>query len=110
MIKLTPEIIAQLLLPVAQENRAKFLYLFDSVARGTATESSDVDLIYELDPSSNHSLTMLDLRDMFQKALGRRVDLIRRDYIEKPRRNMDSERIRRGLLHSIQQHPIYKIL
>ena len=55
------------------------LSLFGSVARGEATEASDIDLLVDLDPAGN--LTILDLigiEQALEKLLGRPVDLIER--------------------------------
>jgi predicted nucleotidyltransferase len=53
------------------------LYLFGSTARGEANETSDIDLLFDYDPSSSFSLfdqarLMLELSD----GLGSRVDLV----------------------------------
>ena len=55
------------------------LYLFGSTARDEADEASDLDLLYEYDPSAKFSLfdqtgAMLELSD----ELGTRVDLVSR--------------------------------
>ncbi|MDE2562799.1 MAG: nucleotidyltransferase domain-containing protein [Sphingomonadales bacterium] len=55
------------------------LYLFGSTARDEAGDASDLDLLYEYDPSRKFSLfdqagAMLELSD----ALGARVDLVSR--------------------------------
>lgn len=48
--------------------------LFGSVARGDATEESDVDILVDVDPSIG--LGMVALGDEIEKLLGRRVDLV----------------------------------
>ena len=55
------------------------LYLFGSTARGEAGAASDLDLLYEYDPSRKFSLfdqagAMLELSDV----LGMKVDLVSR--------------------------------
>ena len=55
------------------------LYLFGSTARDEADAASDLDLLYEYDPSAKFSLfdqarAMLELSD----ALGTKVDLVSR--------------------------------
>lgn len=55
------------------------LYLFGSTVRDEAGEASDLDLLYEYDPSRNFSLfdqagAMLELSD----GLGAKVDLVSR--------------------------------
>lgn len=70
------------LMPLEPRLRARgvnALYLFGSTARDEANEASDLDLLYEYDPSTKFSLfdqagAMLELSD----ELGTRVDLISR--------------------------------
>ena len=62
-----------------RERGIQALYLFGSTARDEAGEASDLDLLYEYDPSRNFSLfdqagAMLELSD----ELGAKVDLISR--------------------------------
>ena len=62
-----------------RERGIEALYLFGSTARDEAGEASDLDLLYEYDPSRNFSLfdqagAMLELSD----ELGAKVDLISR--------------------------------
>jgi uncharacterized protein len=52
------------------------LQLFGSVARGEATETSDVDLIVEFDPDRITLPTFLDFTDDLEALLGRRVDVV----------------------------------
>ena len=56
------------------------LALFGSWARGDARESSDVDVMVEVDPSIG--LRFVDLGEELKKALGRRVDLVSRRAIK----------------------------
>jgi uncharacterized protein len=56
------------------------LYLFGSTARDEASEASDLDLLFEYDPSGRFSLfdqagAMLELAD----GLGAKVDLVSRN-------------------------------
>jgi uncharacterized protein len=60
-----------------RERGVKALYLFGSTARNEACETSDLDLLFDYDPSSTFSLfdqagLMLDLSD----RLGSKVDLV----------------------------------
>ena len=73
----TVEQIAQRILPVAQKYGLKAVYLFGSYARGTATESSDIDLLIDTSGTNIKSLLSLsavycDLEDALQKS----IDLI----------------------------------
>ena len=52
-LTLTPLIVQKLCAPIARKLGVKSLYLFGSVAQGTANRNSDVDFIYELQNESN---------------------------------------------------------
>ncbi|MBI3609903.1 MAG: nucleotidyltransferase family protein [Nitrospirae bacterium] len=60
----------------------KRLGLFGSSARGTATESSDIDFVVEFDRKSFDAY--MDLKLFLEEVLGYRVDLVIADVI-KPR-------------------------
>ena len=63
--------------PIAQKYRLRAVYLFGSYARGTATESSDVDLLIDTEGAGIKSL--LDLAAVYcelEEALGKPVDLL----------------------------------
>lgn len=69
----------------AQELRrlgARSLALFGSVARGEGTESSDIDLLVELQPKTFDAY--MDVKLFLEKVLGRKVDLVLADAV-KPR-------------------------
>lgn len=62
-----------------RERGINALYLFGSTARDEAEESSDLDLLYEYDPTRTFSLfdqagAMLELSDAF----GAKIDLVSR--------------------------------
>ena len=62
---------------LARQYGAERIYLFGSYARGTATESSDIDLLIDTSGTNIKSLLSLsavycDLEDAFQKS----IDLI----------------------------------
>lgn len=54
------------------------LEIFGSAARGDATKSSDVDLLYTLQPGARLGWEIDDLADELTSVLGRPVDLIAR--------------------------------
>jgi predicted nucleotidyltransferase len=54
------------------------LLVFGSVARGEATPSSDVDLLYELRPGARLGWEIEDLSDALAEIFGRPVDLVSR--------------------------------
>ncbi|HIJ87069.1 MAG TPA: nucleotidyltransferase [Desulfuromonadales bacterium] len=75
--------------------------LFGSFAKGTQTETSDVDLLIE----SSHSLgfKFFELSDYLENGLGRKVDLITfrqmEDSKKKPRYKNIAETVERSLLY-----------
>ena len=54
------------------------LAIFGSVARGDATPTSDVDLLYVLRPDARLGFAIDDLEDELADLFGRRVDLFAR--------------------------------
>ena len=63
--------------PRLRARGVRSLYLFGSTARDEAGERSDLDLLFEYDPSSRFSLfTQADLIDELSTAIGTAVDLI----------------------------------
>ena len=66
------------ILEIARRYGASDVRIFGSIARGDATEASDVDLIVRFEPGRtllDHGGLVMDLRDL----LGRRVDVIDED-------------------------------
>jgi uncharacterized protein len=61
---------------------AKNLARFGSMARGVGTDSSDIDLLVELQPKTFDSY--MDVKLFLEKTLGRVVDLVLTDAV-KPR-------------------------
>lgn len=56
-------------------HRGRHVAVFGSVARGDATEESDIDFLVEFDPGSS-LLDLLRLHDELSEILGRRVDVV----------------------------------
>ncbi|MEV6359578.1 nucleotidyltransferase family protein [Nocardia asteroides] len=69
-----------LLLPAIRELCAQYgvteLAVFGSVARGEATDSSDVDLLYVRGPHAIRGLAFFELADQLAELLGTPVDLV----------------------------------
>jgi predicted nucleotidyltransferase len=51
-------------------------YLFGSYSRGEATESSDIDLLVELDYSKSIGLGFIQMQLDLQELLSKKVDLV----------------------------------
>ena len=56
-------------------HRGRRVAVFGSVARGDATEDSDVDFLVEFEPDSS-LLDLLRMQDELSEILGRRVDVV----------------------------------
>ena len=70
------------------------LMIFGSVARGTAEPSSDVDVLYELQPGRRLGWEIEDLSDELSALFGRPVDLVSRASLH--------ERLRAAILAEAQ--------
>ena len=81
---LDPEPVRDQVLALLRANRSRLadrygvreLAVFGSVARGEATETSDVDLIVEFDPDRITLTSFLDFTDDLEALLHRRVDVV----------------------------------
>ena len=65
----------QTVLEIAARHGARNVRVFGSVARGDADESSDIDLLVELEPGRSlfdHAALLVELREL----LGRPVDVV----------------------------------
>jgi predicted nucleotidyltransferase len=60
---------------ICQENDVAMLAVFGSVARGEATEQSDVDLLVRFSERKG-LLALVRLERVFSETLGRKVDLL----------------------------------
>ncbi len=78
------EVLATIGLHVQELQRlgAKSLALFGSVARDEGADSSDIDLLVELQPKTFDAY--MDVKLFLEKVLGRKVDLVLADAV-KPR-------------------------
>ena len=61
---------------LVREFPVRRMALFGSVARGEATEASDIDILVEVDPSIG--LGFVTLAERLEQALGHKVDLVSR--------------------------------
>lgn len=100
--------------PIAREIGASELYLFGSMARGTADSNSDIDFIYAVPqdaPLEERARISRQLRMSLREAFNRDVDLVRKTYLTTPNDvNATAELIRQSFIKSINENPIYRIL
>ena len=72
----------------AQDFKVVRIGVFGSFARNEATETSDIDLLVEFEPStSNLSDKKAALKALVEKEFNRRVDVCREKYIKSYYRN-----------------------
>lgn len=74
---LSLESIKLLVLPVAKRNALTSIALFGSYARNEAKPESDVDLLID-GGNYNGLFGFMDIKEQFERALGKKVDLISR--------------------------------
>jgi predicted nucleotidyltransferase len=71
-----PEEISKTILNYFQNQPVLKAWLFGSWSRGQATESSDIDLLVELDYTRPVGLEFIQMQIDLQLILGRKVDLV----------------------------------
>lgn len=118
--ELTPITVKNLCEKIARKLGVDELYLFGSVARNAANRDSDVDFIYQIRNDSNlqspqssieESRKKQELRSALSECLGRKVDLVSKDYVTKPLcKGGDAELQRKAFVTTINKQPIYKII
>lgn len=118
--ELTPIVVKNLCEKIARKLGVDELYLFGSVARNASNRYSDVDFIYQIhnDPNLPSPQSTIEearkkqeLRLALSECLGRKVDLVNKDYVTKPLCNGgDAELQRKAFVTAINKQPIYKII
>jgi uncharacterized protein len=68
--------------PELRKMKVKELYLFGSVARGDADLKSDIDVLVTFSTSVD-LFDLSDLKQLLQRTLGRKVDIVMREAIRK---------------------------
>lgn len=71
--------------PIAKKYGLKAVYLFGSYTKGTATDSSDIDLL--IDTTGTDIKSLLGLATVYcelEEALGKAIDLITVSSLEQP--------------------------
>ena len=77
--------IKNIITPIAKKYKLKAVYIFGSYARGTANESSDIDLL--IDTSGTDIDTLFKLGELYSElsdVLCKEVDLITVSSLEQP--------------------------
>lgn len=113
---LTPLVVQKLCAPIARKLGVKSLYLFGSVAQGTANRNSDVDFIYELQNESNleretsRIVRKQELMQSLADCLDRKIDLVNKSYVTQPLADEDAEIQRKAFVTTINTKPIFQIV
>ncbi len=77
--------IKDIVVPIARKYRLKAVFLFGSYARGTATETSDIDLLIDTSGTDLDTLFRLGaLYDELSQAFDKEIDLVTVSSIEQP--------------------------
>jgi hypothetical protein len=77
--------IRKIAFPACRAFNVRRLDAFGSIARGSATPSSDVDLIVEfVEPNQNPAKRFFGLLHQLEDSLGCEVDLLTRDSLRNP--------------------------
>ncbi|MCL1987838.1 MAG: nucleotidyltransferase domain-containing protein [Firmicutes bacterium] len=69
------------IIPILKEHSVKKAALFGSYAREDYSETSDVDLVVDLD--FEHCLNIFDLYDDLEETLNKKVDIITLDTLQR---------------------------
>lgn len=113
---LTPSIVQKLCAPIARRLGVKSLYLFGSVAQGTANRNSDVDFIYELQGESNvdcetsRIMRKQELMQSLADCLGRKIDLVNKSYVTQKLADEDAEIQRKAFVTTLNTKPVFQIV
>ena len=76
------ETLKRMAIPILKANGVKKAAVFGSFARGDANENSDVDLLVKYEEGTS-LFDVVDLKNQLEAALGREVDLVSYDFIDK---------------------------
>ncbi len=91
---LSPNELRQRLRPFCEKHSIRRLEVFGSVAHGTTTPSSDVDLLVTFDESAPVSTAdLLEMAGEAEELVGRPVDFVLRPSLEKSRNRYAREHI-----------------
>jgi hypothetical protein len=81
------------LIKICQDNDVSMIGIFGSIARGEATENSDIDLLVKFSGRKS-LLALVRLERELTSALGKKVDLLTESAI--------SPYLREGIMHDLQ--------
>jgi len=106
----TPHEIAKISRPIARKHGVAKLYLFGSMALGTANPRSDIDFIYDLPNDDSRCSKAIAFRHALEEVFSHPIDLVRKIYIINPAKNEYKELLRSLFVNQLAQQPLYRIL
>lgn len=106
----SPHDIALSARPLAHRYGVDELYLFGSMADGTAGDGSDIDFIYGTPDDGTRARRVADFREALREAFGRDIDLVKASYITQPEKKPYDELIRSLFVRNVLAKPILRIL
>jgi predicted nucleotidyltransferase len=72
----TVEELRQIITPIAKKYNIAAVYIFGSYARGDATDSSDVDVLFRREGSAIRGILMGALYEELRETIGKGIDLV----------------------------------
>jgi hypothetical protein len=81
------EVQDSLIISLAKKYKIKELSFFGSILRDDFQQDSDIDILVQFDAEANYSLfDLFEIKEEFEKALGREVDLVEKSGLRNPYR------------------------
>ena len=81
------EIQDSIIISLAKKYRIKELSFFGSVLRENFQQDSDIDILVQFDEEADYSLfDLFEIKEEFENALGREIDLIEKGSLRNPYR------------------------
>ena len=68
--------------PIAKKYGVPAIYIFGSYARGDATDSSDVDVLFKREGSKVHGMVMGAFYEDLAEGIGKGIDLLSEEALE----------------------------
>ena len=106
----SPQQIAPVARPIAERHHVDELYLFGSMARGEGPADSDIDFIYHMSPLGNPLANIWAFHDELERAFGRHIDLVKKEYFTTPADDRLAEIQRVLFINNVTSKPMFRII
>lgn len=90
--------IGAIIAPIAKKYNIKAVWVFGSYARGEATDTSDVDLVIDLDGCSSIGWDVYSIFDEIGSALGKETDIVTEHSITMPTKYRGQKTFRKTVM------------